>query len=118
MDNGHTMKKNMQLLCEEKNTANSWCRFPTVNGESPSTSLKMSKYNKIWTNLSCRRDGARGHADGVDASVGVLVDLDVGSLFSGFGVSCCVEQVQHFLVVQLERMLNHKETQKMRNQPS
>lgn len=113
------MKKNMQILCEKKrNTANIWCCFLTEDGESPSTFLKMSKYNKIWTNLSCRRDSARGHADGVDASVGVLVDLDVGSLFSGFGVSCCVEQVQHFLVVQLERMLKDKETHKRRNQPS
>lgn len=90
MDNGHIMKKNMQILCEEKKSCKQLVLL-SEDGESPSTSLKMSKYHKIWTNLSSRRDSARGHADSVDASVGVLVDLDVGSLFSGFGVSRCVK---------------------------
>lgn len=105
----HLEKSNGQSIIIITTTVELKRHFPFENGESPSTFLKMSKSN---TNLSCRRDGARGHTNGVDASVGVLVDLDVGSLFSGFGVSCCVEQIQHFFVVQLERMLENKETQK------
>lgn len=51
--------------------------------------------------LGCGGDSAGGDPHGVDASIGILVDFDVGLLFPGFEVSCRVEQVQHFLIVQL-----------------
>ncbi len=52
--------------------------------------------------LSCRRDGASCDPDGVDASVGILMNPDVGFLLPGLDVPRRVEQVQHLLVVQLE----------------
>lgn len=70
---------------------------------------KENAFRALWDvkeDLSCRGDGASGDPHGVDASVGVLVDLDVGSLLPGLDVSRRVEQVQHLLVVQLERVLN------------
>lgn len=65
--------------------------------------------NCFWaveSDLGCRRDGAGGHPDRVDASVGVLVDSDVGSLPLGLDVPRRVKQVQHLLVVQLEGTFN------------
>lgn len=56
----------------------------------------------LKSDLSRRGDGAGGNPHSIDASVGVLVDFDVGPLFPGLDVSCGVEQVQHLLVVQLE----------------
>lgn len=53
----------------------------------------------LGADLSRRGDGAGGDPHGVDASVGVLVDLDVGSLLPGLNVSRRVKQVQHLLVV-------------------
>lgn len=63
----------------------------------------------LWgaeADLSCRVDGASGHPDGVDASVGVFMNFDVGPLLSGLDVSCRIEQVQHLLVIQLESVSN------------
>lgn len=62
----------------------------------------MRQLPKESSDLGLRGDGASGDAHGVNASVGVLVDLDVGSVLPGLDVSRRVEQVQHLLVVQLE----------------
>lgn len=70
---------------------------------------KKTAFRTFWgveADLSCRGDGASGHPDGVDATVGVLVDFDVGPLLPGLDVSHRVKQVQHLLVVQLESALN------------
>lgn len=60
----------------------------------------------IESDLGSRGDGAGGHPNRVDASVGVLVDSDVGSLPLGLDVPRRVKQVQHLLVVQLEGTFN------------
>lgn len=56
----------------------------------------------VESDLGSRGDGAGGHPDRVDASIGVLVDSDVGFLPLGLDVPRRVKQVQHLLVVQLE----------------
>lgn len=53
------------------------------------------------TDLSRRGHGAGRDPNGVDASVGVFVDFDVGLVLPRFDVSRRIEQVQHLLVVQL-----------------
>lgn len=68
----------------------------------------LSKYSStvdrcdVKSDLGLRGDGAGGDPDGVDASIGVFVDLNIGLLFPGLEVPRRVEQVQHLLVVQLE----------------
>jgi len=63
----------------------------------------MQREQTVKADLRCGGDGARGDPHGVDAAVGVLVDLDLGSLLLGLDVPRRVEQVQHLLVVQLQR---------------
>lgn len=63
-------------------------------------------FRAVESDLGSRGDGAGGHPDRIDASVGVLVDSDVGSLPFGLDVPRRVKQVQHFLVVQLEGTFN------------
>lgn len=60
----------------------------------------------VKADLSYRGDSASGHPNGVNASIGILMDFYAWSLFSGLNFSCCVKQVQHFLIVQLDRWLN------------
>lgn len=54
------------------------------------TGLDKKRFRDVLgceADLSRRGDGASGDAHGVDASIGVLVDFDVGSLFPGLDVS-------------------------------
>lgn len=69
-------------------------------------------FRVLKADLSRRGDGAGGDPHGVDAPVGVLVDLDVGPLPPGLQVSGCVEQIQHLFVVQLKCREGKKERKK------
>lgn len=53
------------------------------------------------THLLLRVDQSGGDAGGVDAAIGVLVDLDVGLPAAAVQVLGAVEQVQDLLVVEL-----------------
>lgn len=62
----------------------------------------LAFFQVFETDLCCRGDGAGGDPHRVDASIGVLVDFDVGFLLPGLEVSSCVEQIEHLLVVKLK----------------
>lgn len=62
----------------------------------------LSSYTRSKPNLSFSGDGTCGDSHCVDSSIGILMDLDVRFLLSGFHIPCSIKQVQHFLIVQLQ----------------